>query len=89
MQTHYGKILDRPGRFGQSLLAVKYWEIIADKLTKAGLSWGYCGAMTSAGWRYIVDAYASDGRRFVIESDELLSAFLELEALVNSLGCRQ
>jgi hypothetical protein len=25
---------------------MKYWEIIADKLSVAGWSWGYCGAVT-------------------------------------------
>jgi hypothetical protein len=28
----------------------------------------------------IVDAYRGDGRRYIVESDELLGAFLELEA---------
>ena len=28
---------------------------------------------------FIVDAHRDDGRRFVVRSDELLSAFLELE----------
>ncbi len=25
---------------------MKYWEIIADKLSAAGWSWGYCSAVT-------------------------------------------
>jgi hypothetical protein len=36
--------------------------------------------VTREGWRFIVDAYCGDGRRFIVESDELLSAFLEPEA---------
>ena len=59
---------------------VKYWEIIAGKLSAAGYTWGYCHAVTRDGWRFIVDAYCGDGHRFIVESDELLSAFLELEA---------
>jgi hypothetical protein len=43
-------------------------------------SWGYCHAVSHNGWRFIVDAYCGDGRRFIVESDELLTAFLELEA---------
>jgi hypothetical protein len=35
---------------------MKYWEIIADKLSAAGWSWGYCSAVTRDGWRWIVDA---------------------------------
>jgi len=35
---------------------IKYWEIIADKLSAAGWSWGYCSVVTKArvalgGWR--------------------------------------
>jgi hypothetical protein len=55
---------------------MKYWEIIADKLSAAGWSWGYCSAVTHHGWRWIVDAHRDDGRRYIVESDELLSAFL-------------
>jgi hypothetical protein len=31
-------------------------------------------------FRWIVDAHKGDGHRYIVESDELLSAFLELEA---------
>src|SRR4026208_2045977 len=30
---------------------MKYWEIVADKLSAAGLSWGYCSTVTRDGWR--------------------------------------
>ena len=56
----------------------KYWEIVSDKLSAAGWSWGYCRAVTRDGWRWIVDAHR-EGRRYIVHSDELLSAFLELE----------
>jgi hypothetical protein len=59
---------------------MQYWEIIPDKLGAADWSWGYCSAVTPHGWRWIVDAHREDGRRYVVHSDELLSAFLELEA---------
>jgi len=59
---------------------VKYWEIIGSKLSAPGWTWSYCRTATRYGWRYIVDAHWGDGRRFIVESDELLSAFLELEA---------
>ena len=58
---------------------MKYWEIIADKLSNAGWTWGCCNAVTQHGWRWIVDARGK-GRRYIVESDELLTAFLELEA---------
>jgi hypothetical protein len=56
---------------------MKYWEIIADKRNAAGWSWGYCNAVTRDGWRWVVDAHR-EGRRYIVHSDELLSAFLEL-----------
>ena len=58
---------------------MKYWEIVADRLSIAGWSWGYCSAVTRDGWRWIVDAHRK-GRRYIVHFDELLSAFLELEA---------
>ena len=59
---------------------MKYWEIIADKLSAAGWSLGYCSAVTGDGWRWIVDAHKGDGKRYIVQSDEFLSAFVELEA---------
>jgi len=53
--------------------------VIADRLHAEGWSWGYCSAVTPNGWRWIVDAHR-EGRRYIVHSDELLSAFLELEA---------
>jgi hypothetical protein len=58
---------------------VKYWEIIADKLSAARLSWDYCSAVRRHDWRWIVDAHRGDGGRYIVQSDELLSTFLELE----------
>jgi hypothetical protein len=62
---------------------VKYWEIIADKLSKAGWSWGCVSAVDSDGRTiWIVDAHRDDGKRFIARSDEILTAFLELERAV-------
>jgi hypothetical protein len=58
---------------------MNYWEIIANKLSAAGCSWGYCSSVTPLGRRWIVDA-RRDALHYVVKSDELLSAFLELEA---------
>jgi len=43
---------------------------------------GYCIAVTRDGWRWIVDTHKNDGKRYIVHSDELLSAFLELEAML-------
>ena len=62
---------------------MKYWEIIADRLKKAGWSLGWVSAVDSQGrTTWIVDAHRDDGRRFVVHADELLTAFIELERQV-------
>jgi hypothetical protein len=70
---------------------VKYWEIIADNLSKASWSWGYVSAIDSNGRTiWIADAHRGDGKRFVVRSDEKLTAFLELEAAILrgvTVGC--
>jgi hypothetical protein len=65
-------------------IRVKYWEIIADKLSKAGWSLGWVSAVDSEGrTMWIVDAHRDDGKRFVVRSDEMLTAFLELERITH------
>jgi hypothetical protein len=54
---------------------MKYWEIIADNLSKAGWSRGIVSAIDSK-WRtiWIADAHRDDGKRFVVRAkfaDEL------------------
>ncbi len=62
---------------------MKYWEIIADNLSKAGWSWGWVSAVDCEGRTiWIVDAYRGDGKRFVVHADELLTAFVELESAI-------
>jgi len=62
---------------------VKYWEIIADNLKKAGWSWGYVSAIDSQGRTiWIADAHRGDGKPFVVHADEKLAAFLELESVI-------
>jgi hypothetical protein len=39
-------------------------------------------AVTKDGWPWIVDAHKDDGKRYIVQSDELLSAFLELEPML-------
>jgi hypothetical protein len=62
---------------------VKYWEIIADNLSKAGWSYGYVSAIDSNGRTiWIADAHCGDGKRFIVRADEKLSAFLERERAI-------
>lgn len=59
---------------------MKYWEIIAERLTSHGWSYGYCTVVNQRGERiYVVSANRHDGKRYVFHSDEILTAFLELE----------
>jgi hypothetical protein len=71
------------GKAAVNPLCVKYWEIIADRLSKAGWSLGWVSAFHSEGRTiWIVDAHRGDGRRFIVRADEKLSAFVELERQV-------
>jgi hypothetical protein len=62
---------------------VRYWEIIADNLSKAGWSWGCVSAIDSKGRTiFVADAHRDDGQRFVVHADEKATAFLELERAI-------
>ena len=66
---------------------MKYWEIIADNLSKAGWSWGCVSAIDSNGRTiWIVDAHRDDGKRFVVRADEMLTAFLETERAIHQFA---
>jgi hypothetical protein len=52
---------------------VKYWEIIADNLSKAGWGWGCVSAIDSGGRTiWIADAHRDNGKRFVVRANEKL-----------------
>ena len=66
---------------------MKYWENVADKVSKARWSLGWVSAVDSEGHMlWIVDAHRDDGKRFVVRSDKILSAFLELERITHELA---
>ena len=68
-------------------MALKYWEIIANSLKKAGWSLGYVSAIDSQGRTiWIADAHRGHGKRFIVRSDEKLTAFLELERITHELA---
>ena len=70
---------------------MKYWDLVADKLSKAGWSWGCVSTIDSNGRTiWIADAHRDDGKRFVARADEKLTAFIELESAIrrrNSNRC--
>jgi hypothetical protein len=62
---------------------MKYWEIIADNLHNKGWSLGWVSAVNREGRTiWIADAHRGDGKRYVVHSDEILTAFLGLESAV-------
>jgi hypothetical protein len=64
---------------------VKYWEIIADRLKKAGFSWGCVSSLDSRGrTTWVADAHRGDGNRFVVRADDKLTASLELEPAIRA-----
>jgi hypothetical protein len=61
---------------------VKYWEIIADYLHKAGWSLGWVSALDLEGRTiWIVDAHGY-GKRFIVRADEISTAFVEPELVI-------
>ena len=63
---------------------MKYWEIIADNLKKAGFSLGWVSALDVEGRTiWIVDAHGY-GKSFIVRIDEELTAFSELKAVMHA-----
>jgi hypothetical protein len=58
---------------------VTCWEAIVKELSNAGFSWGCSSESDSTGRvLFTADAYAHDGRRFIVLANERLTAFLKL-----------
>ncbi len=65
---------------------MKYWELVADKLSKAGWSLGW---VLSRGFQKANDldcwrAHRGDAKRFVARADEKLTAFVEPESVIRA-----
>jgi hypothetical protein len=69
------------GRIGR----VKYWEIIADNLKKAGWSLGFSAIDSRGRTIWIVDANGY-GKRFIVRAEELLTAFVELQTAIHQFA---
>jgi hypothetical protein len=64
---------------------MKYWEIIAARLSAEGWSWGYTSFVDSTAQTvFSVDAHREGRGRHIVRSDEMLTAFLELEKLLSA-----
>jgi hypothetical protein len=61
---------------------VKYWEIMVNKMIKAGFSVGWVSGFDDNGRTvWVLDAHR-DGKRFVVHAEEKLTAFVELERAI-------
>lgn len=60
---------------------MRYWELIADGLRRDGWSLGWFSFTKNGGNRsmWSADATKGDGRRIVVQAEDLTVAFLELE----------
>jgi hypothetical protein len=69
-----------PTKIPTAASRMKYWEIIADNLKKAGWRCGCISSTDDKGRQFwVVAAEREDGGRFIVRADEKLTAFLELE----------
>ena len=65
---------------------MKYWEIIADNLQKAGWSLGWVSALdVEERTIWIVDAHGY-GKRFIVRADEKLTAFVEWQRAIHEFA---
>ncbi len=65
---------------------MRYSEIIADNLHKAGWSLGWVSAVNREERTiWIVDAHGY-GKRFIVRADELLTAFVELQTAIHEFA---
>ena len=68
---------------------VKYWQIIADNLKKAGWSLDWVLARDLEGRTiWIVDAHGY-GKRFVVHADQMLTAFVELQRAIHEFAVEE
>ena len=65
---------------------MKYWETIADNLSKAGWRLGVITSMDSEGRDIVVVDAHRDGKRSIVHADEKLTTFLELESATRACG---
>jgi hypothetical protein len=65
---------------------MKYWQIIADNLKRAGWSLGWISALDVQGRTiWILDALGY-GKRFIVRADQKLTAFLELQRAIHEFA---
>jgi hypothetical protein len=62
----------------------RYWETVRDNLRKAGWNCGCISSTDQEGRQFWVAAAEREGAgRFVVRADDMLTAFLELHAIID------
>ena len=65
---------------------MKYWEIIANNLTKAAWDFWVYRKRRLTGPDISAAVHKPAGKRFVVRADEKLTAFVELESAIRPCG---
>jgi hypothetical protein len=65
---------------------LKYLESIADKIRKAGFSWGCVSAIDANGRPIWIQTHITATESGSLCADELLTAFLELERITHQIA---
>jgi len=63
---------------------MKYWEYRRQQSQQSRLELGGCVATVDSRGQtiFVADAHRDDGKRFVVRTDEKLTAFVELESAI-------
>ena len=65
---------------------VKNWEIVVNKIIRAGFCVDWVSALDNHGRRvWIIDAHR-EGKRFIMRADEMLTAFVELQRALHQFA---
>jgi hypothetical protein len=67
-------------------MGVKYWEIIADNLSKAVGVWAASQPLIPTRERSDCSRSRGKGKRFVVHADEKLNCVVELESAIRVCG---
>ena len=59
-------------------------KLVRDNLSKDGWSWAVLAIDSHGRTIWIADAHRGEGKRFVVHADEKLTAFLELELVIQT-----
>ena len=75
------RVEDKSGRIRR---VKRYWETVRDNLRKAGWNCGCISSTDHEGRQFwVVAAEREDAGRFIVHADEMLIAYLELQAAIH------